>query len=80
MSEAPLFQNTDDQEAAYGSDESAAQVDAVAVPAAALGGGTGSPHAGAGTPGTLPPAIAPLPDIDDDTNRPRDPDVADATG
>jgi hypothetical protein len=58
MSDAPLFQNSDEQEAAYASEQPVDDGMGVGIPAAGLGVGTGSPAAGAGTPGVLPSAIA----------------------
>ena len=69
MSEKPLFQNADEQEAAYGSPQTAEEPEVMAVPMAGLGGGgTGSPATGAGTPGVLPSAFASNPDAEDDAS------------
>ncbi len=69
MSDKPLFQNADEQEAAYGSPQTSEEPEAVAVPMAGLGGGgTGSPATGAGTPGVLPSAFASNPEAEDDAS------------
>lgn len=75
MSDAPLFQNTDAQEAAYGSPESSSGAepnaggDVMAVLAGGLGsGGVGSPAAGPATTSGLPTAFAPLPATEDDVD------------
>ena len=69
MSDKPLFQNADEQEAAYGSPQTSEESEAVAVPLAALGGGgTGGPATGAGTSGVLPSAFASNPDAEDDAS------------
>ncbi len=66
MSDEPLFENADEQEALYASPQTAEEPEVVAVPMAALGGGgTGSPAAGAGTSGVLPSAFASNPDAED---------------
>jgi hypothetical protein len=80
MSDAPLFQNTDEQEAAYAPDQPSKEGEIVVIPGAGLGVGTGSPAAGAGTPGTLPPAIAPLPVVEDDDDRARRTDTTELNG
>ena len=83
MSDAPLFQNMDEQEAAYGSSEDTANNQdtsdqSVGIPAAALGGGgVGGPAQGAGTQGVLPSAIAPSGAANDDTDMDR---VRDSSG
>ncbi len=75
MSDAPLFQNTDEQEAIYGSSQDAAgtrDIGGFVAPIPLTGissGGTASalPTQGAGTSGVFPPAgLAAIPAADDD--------------
>lgn len=75
MSDAPLFKDTDAQEATYAPNEREAGDSSadqeVDLPVVGLApSGMASPATLAGPPGVLPPAVAPLPDDEDDTERP----------
>lgn len=77
MSDAPLFQDTDEQEATYSSraaniEEDTSNEQDVDLPVVGLApSGMASPATVAGPPGVIPPAVAPLPDDqdEDDTER-----------
>lgn len=76
MSDTPLFEETDEQEATYASPESEAEIEStdeqdVDLPVVGLApSGMATPTTPAGPPGVVPPGVAPLPDDEDDSERP----------
>ncbi len=75
MSDAPLFQHIDEQEAAssQGAEDHTTDEHSVAMPAGLAPGGMGGAAAVSGIPGVLPPGIAEPSDADsvaDEGDRP----------
>jgi hypothetical protein len=73
MSDAPLFQHTDEQEAELPSGSDAADDrgtddQPVAIPGGLAPGGMGGAAAVSSTPGVIPPGPAVLPDTEDNTD------------